>query len=251
MPSAHRQPTARVVTTSSGSGDTAARTPTFTKVQLRVHEVTCVKTTKEIDRDEIVLAAIQAEGEVVEKAQKKELRAKARKGDVLDVGKFKKGESQKYSKPKVVAEFELGAKELDFPRNFFGMLLMIEKDEGDIGAVVNAAVKAVEKDVTAAITKAATTTVTGLAGGLAAGGAAGSVVPIVGTAIGAAAGAAATAAMNAIKKSRKDDVFPPEVVDLALRSYPKEAGEVAGSKGVANFKAFNGHYKVVYSWSVR
>jgi hypothetical protein len=225
--------------------------PVFTKVQLRIHKLSCETTTKEVDQDEIVLAAIQAEGEVVERSHKKELRARARKGDILALGKFKKGEDRSYSDPKVVAEFALGARDLDWPRSFVAMLLLVEKDEGEIGAVVNAAVKAVEDDVTAALSKAAVGAASGVAAGLLAGSAAGSVVPIVGTAIGAAVGAAAAGALSAIKNSRRDDVFPPEVVDLSLKSGPRTAGEIDGSRGVARFKAFKGSYKLVYSWSVK
>lgn len=220
----------------------------FTKVNLRIHEIDCVKTTKEIDRDEIKLAAIKVEGELKNSGGKRKLAAKAEKGIVLDAGKFKKGDTRRYNPPRTVVTYAAGDQDLDWPRCYYATLLMIEEDEGTIGAIVNSAVKAVEDQVAKEVSKAAATVATSVL----AGSALGSAIPIpgVGTAIGAAAGAAVGAASKAIKKSRQDDVFDPKSIHMELDRFPSAGGEIQGSKKKVSFKDFQGHYVVTYSWSV-
>ncbi len=225
----------------------SSNAPRFSMVNLRVHEIRCVKTTKEIDRDEIILSAIKTEGKVVGSGNRKKLAAKAEKGKLLDAGKFKKGDVRRYRRPRVLASFKAGSSRSGWPRYYYATLLMIEKDEGAIGTVVNAAVKAVEKEAKAAVTTASSAVATAAMAGLAAG----SSVPLVGTAIGAAAGAAVGMAASAIKKSRQDDVFPPKAIHLRLPKFPRKAGLVASSKKTVVLKGFKGTYRVTYSWAVR
>jgi hypothetical protein len=230
-------------------------TPRFTKVHLRIHEIECIKTTKEIDQDEITLAAIKVEGELQNSGGKKKLAAKAEKGEVLDTGKFKKGDTRKYNPPRTVLSFaagDKGDKDVDWPRYYYATLLMIEEDEDTIGTIVNEAVKSVEKGVAEAVARAATTAATTVLSGLAAGAAAGSAVPIplIGSAVGAVAGMAVTSLAAEIKKARKDDVFDPKEVHLELSRFPSKAGEIPESKGKKVFKDFQGHYVVTYSWTI-
>lgn len=227
-------------------------TPDFAQVQLRIHEIECIKTTKEIDRDEMKLAAIKVEGALENSGGKKKLAARAEKGDILDAGKFKKGDTRKYRHPRSVLSFAAGDEDAGWPRYYQATLVLIEEDEGKLGAVINSAVKSVEKEVTVEIEKAAGAAATAIASGLAAGAAAGSAIPVplIGTAVGAAAGTAVGLISAEIKKSRQDDVFNPKSIQLRLERFPSKGGELAGSKDKAVFKGFQGHYVVTYSWSL-
>ena len=230
-------------------------TPRFTKVHLRIHEIECIKTTKEIDQDEITLAAIKVEGELQNSGGKKKLAAKAEKGEVLDTGKFKKGDTRKYNPPRTVLSFaagDKGDKDVDWPRYYYATLLMIEEDERALGTILNEAVKSVEKGVAEAVAQAASTAATAVLSGLAAGAAAGSAVPIplIGTAVGAAAGTAVGLVASQIKKARKDDVFDPKNIHLRLDRFPSDGGEIEGSNGRLAFQDFQGHYVVTYSWTI-
>lgn len=233
--------------TVSARGRVTNRGATFKYVTLRIHKIECVKTTKELDRDEIVLAAVKAEGKIVEQQRKQKLAGKAEKGKIVNAGKFKKGGTRNYRSPEVIARFKAGGSRREWPRYYVAALLMIEKDEGAIGTIVNSAVKSVEKEVTAALSTAASGAVLMAAG---AGAAAGSVVPLVGTAIGAAAATATTLAFGAIKRARADDVFNPKHVQLRLPKFPGRAGMIDGSKKTVIYKGFKGRYKVTYSWAV-
>jgi hypothetical protein len=227
-------------------------TPRFTKVHLRIHEIECIKTTKEIDQDEITLAAIKVEGELQNSGGKKKLAAKAAKGEVLDTGKFKKGDTRKYNPPRTVLSFAAGDKNDGWPRYYYATLLMIEEDERALGTILNEAVKSVEKGVAEAVAQAASTAATAVLSGLAAGAAAGSAVPIplIGTAVGAAAGTAVGLVASQIKKARKDDVFDPKNIHLRLDRFPSDGGEIEGSNGRLAFQDFQGHYVVTYSWTI-
>jgi hypothetical protein len=65
---------------SSGTKVSSTAGPRFRNVNLRIHKVTCVKTTKEIDKDEIVVTAIKTVGKVENKHGKKRVAGKSYKG---------------------------------------------------------------------------------------------------------------------------------------------------------------------------
>lgn len=225
--------------------------PTYESINLRINEIRCIKTTKEIDRDEIVVAAVKAEGKLESTGGKLKLAARAEAGETHHLGKFKKGDHKKYPKTRVVARFSAGKPRQEWPRYYTAALLLIEEDEGAIGTVVNSAVRSVEKEVKGAITAAASAAAVTTLSAVAAGAAAGSAIPIVGTALGAAAGAAVQLAFSEIKKARADDVFDPKHVQLRLDQFPTEPGEIDGSRKTKTFKGFKGTYKVTYSWAAR
>jgi hypothetical protein len=226
--------------------------PDFDRVQLRIHEIECVKTTREIDRDEITIAAIKVEGSLQTSGGKKKLKARAEKGVMLDGGKFKKGDTREFNNPRTVLSFAAGDSDAGWSRYYYATLLMIEKDQGALGDAVNSAIKSVEDEVTRAVEKAAGAAATAVVSGLAAGAAAGSAIPVplIGTAVGAAAGTAVGLVCGQIKKARQDDVFDPREIHLRLDRFPDEAGQIAGSRDKAVFKGFQGHYVVTYSWAV-
>ena len=232
-----------------GSGSSDLRT-----VNLRIHTIECVKTTKEIDRDEIVLTVVQSMGAVENQRGENVLVGKSTRGGTIDAGKFKKGVKQRYRPAKTIAQFPLGDRSGDWPRYFPATLLLIEQDREPIGQVVAAVIDAIDDKLVRAVRKAVTTVATQALAGLAAssgvGASVGSVVPLVGTAIGAAAGAAIAAGLAAIEKSRDNDVFPAKSIQLELDASPSKQGVITGSKKTATFSAFKGEYKVVYSWSV-
>ena len=215
-------------------------------VDLLVHSIKCVKSTKEVDRDEIALAAIKIEGKIEESGNKRKLAAKTESGELLRAGKFKNGEDRNYSPPRRAARFAFGASVQGWPRQYQALFILIEKDQGALGAIVAEAVKSVEKQAKDAIAKAATAAAAAALTGVAAGAAAGSVVPLVGTAIGAAAGAAVGAAMAEIKKARQDDVFEPHAANLELES----ASSTADGRKELVFRGFKGVYKITYSWDL-
>jgi hypothetical protein len=226
----------------------------FSTVELRIHSIDCLKTTGELDQDEIELAAIKVEHTVQGLGNKRQLAAKAESGGLISAGKFKNGEVRRFEPARVATRFTAGAPEAGWPRIYEAILLMIELDEGAAGKIVAAAVQSVEKQARAAITKAATAAagaeLTALGTGAAAGAAAGSAVPLIGTAIGTAVGAAAGLAMAEIKRAHEDDVFEPVEIQLSLPSFPPAPGEVAGSRRTARLHGFKGTYVVHYSWAI-
>jgi hypothetical protein len=223
--------------------------PYFGMVNLRIHEIECIKSTKEIDLDEIILAAIKVEGKLEKSAGKEKLAARAEKGEVLNAGKFKNGENRRYSPPRTVATIPSGGKDMGWPRYYYATLVMIEQDEGAVGKVVNEVVKSVEKEVAEVVSKAVSTAAVAALSGLAAGAAAGSTIPFIGTAVGAAVGTSIGLVASEIKKARKDDVFQPENVHLRLERFSEDGGQVEEPKR-AVFQGFRGHYVVTYSWAL-
>jgi hypothetical protein len=224
--------------------------PYFGMVNLRIHEIECIKTTKEVDRDEITIAAIKVEGRLEKSAGKEKLAARAEEGEVLSAGKFKKGENRRFSPPRTVATFPSGGKGLEWPRYYYATLVMIEQDEGAVGKVVSEVVKSVEKEVADVVSKAVSTAAVAALSSLAAGAAAGSAIPFIGTAVGAAAGASIGLVAAEIKKARQDDVFQPENIHLRLERFSNDGGEIEGSQRKAIFRDFQGHYVVTYSWAL-
>jgi phage tail tape-measure protein len=181
---------------------------------------------------------------------KPKVSAKARRGRTIDAGQFKKGDVRDFNPAKVIAEFPLGPREGDWPRHARAALLMIEKDEGDIGTVVSAVVDAIDKDLSRALGSAAAGLAATVATAALAGSAAGSVVPLVGSAIGAAVATTSALAFGAISQARKDDLFPPEDVHLKLAAYPQRPGKIDGSAGTVRFQAKGGNYRADYYWAI-
>lgn len=223
----------------------------YSEVKLRVHSIGCKKTTKEIDKDEISLAAIMVEG-TVDRATRKQLAAQATRGKTLSAGKFSKGHVERWPKTRPVATFAAGGWIGDEPRFFEAALVLIEEDEGKLGQVIGEIIDSIEKEATAALTTVATTAAAAALSGVAAGTAAGTLTfPIVGTAVGAAVGAGVGAAVGAIKAGSADDVFRPKRASLKLDRFPDEPGMIPGSKKTITFKGHKGEYDVTISWAVR
>lgn len=219
--------------------------PTFGRVTLRLHSVECVDTTKEVDRDEVVLVgmasnAVKKNGQVSTRTHPTQ----------IQLGKFKKGTRHSYENPKTIVSFAYGDPKGGWPRTYPAALLLVEQDEGKIGEIAALVADAIDDKLADALKAASATAVAGLATGIAAGAAAGSFVPLIGTAVGAAVGAGVTAAFSAIKKAKADDVFPPKAVPLALERAPAAAGEIASTRQTHVFSAHGGAYKLATSWSV-
>jgi hypothetical protein len=236
----------RARTGSTGSVRNPRRGSTHQKVVLRLHSIECVKTTKEVDRDEMVLVGI-ATNVALRRGQAKAESAVRQK---LALGKFKKGSKETYRKPKALASFAFGGDEAGWPRSYPAALLLIEKDEGKIGAIAAEVADAIDDKVADTLRQAAEAVAIGAGAAIAAGAAAGSVIPVVGTAAGAAVAAGVMAASSAIKKAKGDDVFPPRSVALDLRRSPDKKGEVAGGRETHVLSAHRGTYKLVTSWAV-
>ena len=237
--------------TARGNKPIASRTATrFSSVELRIHSIDCVKTTREIAQDEIEVAAIKVEHTVQGLGNARKLAAKAESGRLINAGKFKDGEVRRFDPARVATRFAAGAPDAGWPRTYEAILLMIELDEGTAGKIVASAVQSVEKQAKAVITKAAGAAAGVVLGAIGAGAAAGSAVPLIGTAIGTAVGAAAGLAMAEIKRAHEDDVFEPVEIQLSLPSFPPAAGELAGSRRTARLHGFKGTYVVHYSWAI-
>lgn len=263
MPSKKRNRPQRQPIGHGRGGKTSGTTPapratppkhlTFTKVELRIWEINCIKTTKELDKDEIILSAVQTEGRLSGEKGKFRVQGRARAGKTLAAQKFRKGDRAAFKPPELIAQFPLGEEGDKWPRSFFAVLVMIEKDEGAIGVCLNRVISVVDKELVKTITeKAAEEASTAIASTLATVGVGaaigGLVVPLVGPLIGSAAGKAVSAALDEIKKAKADDVFPRQDIGHQMHKYPTKAGEII--RKTANFKAFKGHYRVVYSWVV-
>jgi hypothetical protein len=226
--------------------------PRYSSVNLRVHEIRCITTTKEIlNKDRIVMAAVKVEGALGGTKDQRKLVARAEKGEQFSAGKFGKGDVQQYPKTHVLASYEPGGRIGPDPRFYLGALILIEEDNDQIEEVINSAVNAVEKQVIDAVSKVAVTATAAALSGVASGAAIGSFVPIIGTAIGAAAGAAVGIALGEMKDARADDVFPLKMVELQLDRVPDEPGEIEGSRKTVTFEGFKGQYKAIISWAVR
>lgn len=224
----------------------------FKKIELRIREIICVKTTKELDKDEIILSSVETQGKLSGKQDKFKVKAKARAGKTIDAGKFRKGDKESYLPPKLIAQFPLGERGDKWPRNYFAVLVMVEKDEGAIGTCLERVINAVDDELVEAVTEKvaeeAGRAITATATAIGIGAAAGVIVPLVGPLIGAAAGKAVSKALEEIKKAKADDVFPRHRILYSLEEYPIEEGEI--HRATANFKGFKGHYRVVYSWVI-
>ncbi len=217
-------------------------------VKLRIHKITCVDDTRELDKDEIVLTAIRTELTVREQRGNKTIASKSKRGKKIDAGKFKGGSVKTFSPPETIAKFPIGAASAEWPRYYPVTLLLIETDRGDVAKIVRDVIDAVDDEVTQAVGTAAGAAAGAALAGAVSGGAAGSVVPVVGTAIGAAVGTAVGAALGAIGNSRADEVFPPKQLVGKVQRRPTAAGRI-GDKKTWTVSAFGGKYKVVYSWS--
>lgn len=215
----------------------AARVPSYRSVVLRLNRVHCVKSTKEADQDEMALAVLKVHG-VVQPGDR--VAARTAPGERLGLGKFKNGETRVFQQPKDLARFEYGAPGLEWPRRYFASLMLIEKDQGDLGRFVGELADAMEKD----LKKAA------MATAAAAGAAIGSAVPLLGTALGAAAGLAVTAGLDAIRKSRAHDLVGVEQAKLDLAGAPGAAGALAGQNDVLEFRGQKAIYRLTCSWEV-
>lgn len=247
-----RKPVVRINTNAEPrtSEKRVVRGRNFHYLTLNLHSVKCVKTTREVDRDEIVLAAIRTEGALKGTGNRKKLVAKAAAGERVQCGKFRKDDVRRFGDGHPLCRFEIGDAALDWPRYYQAILLLIEKDEGAIGTIVNAAARSVEDDMTAALNDAASGAAMTAISAAAGGASLGTAVPLVGTAIGAAVGAGAKLAIDGIKRSRKDDVFPPAQMNHRLNRAPARPGAIEGSREKIVFRGFNGIYRVTCSWSV-
>jgi phage tail tape-measure protein len=230
----------------------AGELPLYSAVNLRVHEIECISTTKEIlSKDQIVIGAIKVEGALGGTKDQRKLAARAERGEHFSAGKFGKGDKQSYPKTHVLASYEPGGRIGNDPRFYLGALILIEQDNDQIEEVITSAVNAVDKQVLSAVSTAAATATAGALAGVATGAAIGSFAPLIGNAVGAAAAAAVGLALGEIKNARADDVFPLKMVELRLTSSPDEPGEIDGSRQTVTFTGFKGQYKVVISWAVR
>jgi hypothetical protein len=225
--------------------------PHYTEVNLRVNEIRCITSTREVDKDELSLIAIKVEGAVGGTKERRQLAARAGRGELVSAGKFRTGDKETYPKTRVLASYDAGGRIGPDPRFYLGAVVVVEQDGKDVDKLIDSAVDAVDEQVMTAVTAAAGTASAAALAGVASGAAVGSVVPIVGTAIGAAAGAAVGLALGQIKAAHADDVFPPKMVELQLDRFPAEPGEIDGSRETLTFKGFKGHYEVIVSWAVR
>lgn len=221
--------------------------PVFSKVVLQIHKVRCVEQSNELfTADDINIFSVKSEGEVKVINGKKQLVGKARKGNSFAVGKFRANDIKEYKQPKILAEFNLGAKDSWLPQEFVATMCMWEADQNHVGAVINEVVDAVGKKTAKAITDAATN----LAAGALAGFVAGTGLPVVGNAVGTIVGLASSAALNCLKKSKEDDIISVIPARLSLAAYPTHNGEIEGTRKKAVFKGYGAVYNVIWSWAI-
>ncbi len=212
---------------------------THSRLVLQIHSIKCVdesngKYMERIGGDEIVLSGVIIDAT-----------GRARRATTLRAGKFDKdGETRTYSPPRAFHTFDLTSGP-DYPRTFRTMFVVVERDEGGgFQAVVNALV-----DKANAVAQAPTN-----------GNGAGA--ELINTALTAAASSedprAALAkvlteeAAKQITKKLKDDIFPPLLAELRVRSataWISRTGSTTAVKTVRT-KAHGGRYEIKYSWRV-
>jgi hypothetical protein len=236
--------------TAARAGAVPATAPTFKTLRLMIDRIVADQPTREIDQDEITLTAVVPLARKAG-ADKAKLEAKSEQGNVINAGKFKKGEARDFNPPKLLAHMPFGPRQGNWPREQHVTALMIEVDRGKLEPIVAAVIDAVDKDVTKLLATAATSVATTVAAAALAGSSLGSVVPVIGTAVGAAVAAAGGAAFAAIKNAREDDPFHPAKVTVKLAAYPAKAGRLPGSEFTLRLTSEKGGvYRVIGWWEV-
>jgi hypothetical protein len=185
--------------------------------------------------DEIVLSAVMIDAA-----------GRATRAATLKAGKFNKdGDTKRYAPPRTYHTFDLSGGPA-YPRTFRAMFVVVERDEGGgFQTAVNALVNKVNSS------GAATPNASGGSGNL----------DLLTKAMAAAATGNVSAGMlqvlgeetaKAITKKLKDDIFPPQLVELKVRSGTARISRTGNTTAVKTVrtKAHGGRYEITYSWRI-
>lgn len=209
--------------------------PKPTTLELRVHRVTCVDETGggwggEWGDDEIDFAAtIIDENADVEKVPRVHVADFAKDGDI-----------KQYAPPMRALTFDLREGGDSWPKSYFAVLVLAERDQGDFPEWLNSLVTQLRGEVAEYL--------------ITAGGAAiGSLGGPVGTALGAVIGEAVNYCLDKVLDYLRawwgDDVFPPVTVSVEIPSANATwNGKSDSPEAVAVFAGHDGRYDVTYDW---
>jgi hypothetical protein len=212
--------------------DTEAQEVT-NKLEFRIHKVKCVDETdgflgSESGDDEIYLGGNATDTTGVTK----QLTTFMVRDD------FDDGEYKIYTPPKVLVDFDL-SRGVGWPRSYFVMLVLVEKDNGGISDFMNDMLDTVKRRVASAIAQEIGVAVAALAG------------PIIGAVIIAVSYLIVGAIVDLIIEAWQDDVFRPFAQDIVVPSYNlRWAGNTESPQGFARFRGHGGAYNVRYSWRI-
>lgn len=201
--------------------------PYADKLELRILKVRCADETNELGKDEIAMggSSIDAVGTT-------------RLIGEFKVGSFKKGAARSYSPAKVFDTFILTLGGNDYPKSYFGLLSLAEKDHGGFKKFLDSVWTKVKEDVEKAVLAAAASIGT-IVGGL------------LGAIIAASAAYVVMALVEWMIGMFGDDIFTPVTVSVQIPSKnPRFATGLVSPQDVAVFKAHGGRYEVTYDWRV-
>jgi hypothetical protein len=216
--------------------------PRNASVQLRLHKITCLDNTREIDKDEIAFGgvAVGPDG-TVKKVNQQEVPVKFKNpGDVYTFQPV----HTLYTYPLTGA----GA----YPLGVLFTLALCEKDSGGFSDFLQELWEAVKNHVEAILI--AVGAAAGSAIGATVGGSIGTIAGPIGTVIGLALGAIVGGVVGAIINSFQDDIFTVKELSLALGTATATFGnddDLTSPMEACDFIGYGGHYRAYYSWQLK
>jgi hypothetical protein len=223
--------------TTSGKG-----APRNSAVHLRLHKITCLDNTGEIDRDEIAFGgvAMRPDGTVYKVSQQE-----------IPV-KFKNsGDAYTFQPVYTLHAYPLSST-ADYPLGVLFELAMCEQDNGGFSDFLQDLWEAVKSHVQAILI--AVGAAAGAAIGTQVGGLIGTIAGPIGTVIGLALGAIVGGVVGAIIKGFKDDIFNVKELSLALGTATAtfgDATDLTSPLESCDFIGHGGHYRAYYSWQLK
>ena len=215
--------------TTSGKG-----APRNASVHLRLHKITCLDNTGEIDKDEIAFGgvAMRPDG-TVQKVNHQEVPVK-----------FKNpGDAYTFQPVYTLCAYPLPPTAA-YPLGVLFELALCEKDSGGFSDFLQELWEAVKNHVEAIL----------IAVGAAVGGSIGTIAGPLGTVIGLALGAIVGGVVGAIIKSFQDDIFNVKELSLALGTATATFGtaaELTSPLESCDFIGYGGYYRAYYSWQLK
>lgn len=211
--------------------------PKPTTLELRLHKVTCVDETGwdgpgEWGSDEIDFAATTIdENADVEKVPRVRIASFGKDGAV-----------KQYAPPMRALTFDLREGGDAWPKSYYAVLVLAEKDEGDFPGWLNSVVEGLRGEVAQYLITA---------GGAAVGTFGGPVGTALGAVIGEAVNYCLDKVVDYLKSWWGDDIFPPLTVSVDIPG-PNATwgGKPDSPEEVAVFSGHNGRYDVTYDWRV-
>ena len=215
------------------------RAPRNASVRLRLHKITCLDNTSEIDKDEIAFGGVAVGPDGT-------LKKVNRQGIPV---KFKDpGDAYTFQPVYTLCEYSL-THAPSYPLGVLFELAVCEEDSGGFSNFLQELWDAVKDHVEAILI--AVGAAAGSAIGAAVGGSIGTIAGPIGTVIGLALGAIVGGVVSAIIKSFQDDIFTVKELSLALGTATATFdGTLTSPTESCDFIGYGGHYRAYYSWQL-